>query len=142
MTDDRKALVDFTDRFGGLAGSAGNALAILGRADQIGDGTGEQWETPRRWRRARRRSWRARLDRHPLVGLLAESAAHLRARDTQNLVALAALDGATRGSVLGTYPELLLSVDSAVSVQDRQRLIALLGRFPASRVSSRPSTRV
>ena len=90
MSDDRSALAEFGERFGGLSGSAGNALGIIGRADQIGDGRGNPWVQAEQMAAARSEVLAGLVATvTPLVGLLAESAAHLRASDVAALGVLA-----------------------------------------------------
>ena len=129
LEDDRQALTEFKERFGGLRASAGNAIGVLSRADTIGNGLDDPWPEAELMA-ARQAQVLAGLVSSvvPVVGLLAESMSHFRTSDMANLLALARLDPVVREDLL-LDARILLAVDCDVPVEGRQRLISLLGRY-------------
>lgn len=129
--DDAEVLAAFRALVGDLTSSAVNAVAVLNKADQIGDGGPESWSTARKLAddfAAQLRSTVATMV--PLVGLLAETAdaGGLTERDAANLVRLAELPPAERIALL-LSADRFVGVPAPVPPEDRERLIDRLDLY-------------
>jgi hypothetical protein len=133
MEDELLTLRGFTgseQRRGGEAGPAG-ALGVLGRADQLGDGSGSPWELALEL--ASHYSTLFRDDVAavvPVMGLIAETAetAGLTERDSKQLQRLAEMDHKPFDRLLWSVDR-FIEGDAPVSSGDRERLLELLDLY-------------
>ena len=129
MADDRQALADFRERFGGLGASAGNAMGVLSRADQLGGGD-DPWPTAVAMAERQAQALAGLVSTVvPVVGLLGESSSHFRASDMANLLVLAELDPVVRDDICLDERLLVGLEDCDVPIEARRRLYRLLQRF-------------
>lgn len=135
---DVAALKDFSSLTGGTRAVATNAVAVLSRADQIGDLDGDDpYQAANRIaaRLARQEELRTRVSTVvPVIGLLAETAGTgLHQRDVENLKTLAQLDRSSRVMMMYSADQ-FLNFDSAVAPADRRRLLGLLDLYGLQRL--------
>lgn len=113
---------------GACAGRPPRAVAVLGRADQLGDGSGSPWTIA-----LELASYYSSLFREdvaavvPVMGLIAETAeaAGLTERDAKQLLRLAEMDEKSFGKLLWSVDRFVAG-DVPVSREDRRRLLELL----------------
>ncbi|MGH9002721.1 MAG: dynamin family protein, partial [Acidimicrobiia bacterium] len=126
--DEARVLTAFRALVGDLTSSAVNAVAVLNKADQIGDGGPEAWPAAQRLAdefAGQLRSLVAAVV--PLVGLLAETAdaGGLTERDVADLSRLAELPPAARSALL-LSADRFVSAPAPVPGEARARLLERL----------------
>jgi hypothetical protein len=135
MEDELATLQLFHSASADAAGSAANAVGLLSRADQIGDGSKDPWQVA------------IELAGHfagvfkkevatvvPVVGLLAEAAeaATLTESDVEALKALLTLDASALRR-LSWSADRFIEADAPVSREQRERLLTHLDMYGVSR---------
>lgn len=132
MEDELATLRGFTSSEGGVdEGGPPSAVGVLGRADQLGDGSGSPWTVA-----LELANYYSRLFRDdvaavvPVMGLIAETAetAGLTERDAQQLLRLAELDEKAFGRLLWSVDRFVAD-DAPVSSKDRERLLEMLDLY-------------
>lgn len=111
--------------------SAARTLGVLGRADQLGDGTGDPWQVAVELAGQYAGLLQDQLSEVvPVIGLLAETteAASLTERDAQTLARLAELSPAELTKLTWTADR-FRSAESAVPAAERVRLLDLLALY-------------
>lgn len=111
--------------------SAANAVGVLAKADQLGDGTRDPWGVALELAGQYAGKFRDEVATVvPVIGLIAESAeaALLTERDVRNLAALAALEPKAFERLLWSADR-FVSSDAPVSSADRERLLEMLDLY-------------
>ncbi|WP_438388854.1 dynamin family protein [Actinopolyspora saharensis] len=131
--DDRQALSTFKAATGSRPSGPVNALGVLNKADAIdpdsvSGGAGEPWTAARALAVEQERQLKPRVaEVLPLIGLLAETSesGEFTSSDAEALHRLAALDGATRETML-ISADLFTEWECEVPADTRARLLELL----------------
>jgi hypothetical protein len=136
MADELQTLQLFTHDGEGGASSA-NAVGVLSRADQLGDGTRDSWtvavELADKFAGAFRNEVATVV---PVIGLIAETAeaALLTEPDAMRLGRLATLDAKQRERMLWSADRFTAS-ESELATDERERLLALLDLYGVTRAT-------
>lgn len=131
--DDIEVIRAFRARYESLEHAVDNAVGVLSRADQLG-GEGDPWEHATRRAEALGNQLSDFLATViPAVGLLAESADHVRESDAAVLRELAAAIPAAERQWTLVDAEAFLEADLSVARPARQRLVGLLGLYGLAR---------
>ena len=132
MEDELATLRGFTGSEGGAdEGGPPSAVGVLGRADQLGDGSGSPWAVALDLASHYSRLFRDEVAAVvPVMGLIAETVetAGLTERDAQQLLRLAELDEKSFSKLLWSVDR-FAGGDAPVSSADRQRLLELLDLY-------------
>jgi hypothetical protein len=127
--EDEDALRGFQQAYGDISSSPTNAVGVLSRADQMGGD--DAWATASAVASGLTNSLAPVVSTVlPVMGLLAETGESeaFTERDAENLRALAAAPSGDRDLML-LSADGFLAQDSAVPIDDRDRLLALLDLF-------------
>jgi hypothetical protein len=135
MADELETLRLFQDPDGDGRGSAANAVGVLGRADQLGDGSRDSWEVAVELAGRYAGSFRNEVATVvPVAGLIAEAAeaALLTERDVTSVKQLAALEPKVFDRLMWS-PDRFISADlEQPPVEARERLLSLLDLYGIS----------
>ena len=135
--NDREALKSLRSTATDAGVTAINAIGVLSRIDQLGQGVGDPWPEARRQaaRYGHSPGFTALLGEVvPVLGLLAETAAGSRftEADMLPLRALAAADQGVLDDALYSADDFLENAKLPIVTEDRQRLISLFGIYGIS----------
>jgi hypothetical protein len=131
MADELETLQLFKGGDGETESSAANAVGVLSRADQLGDGTRDSWEVAVELAGRYAGTFRNELATVvPVAGLVAEAAeaALLTERDVRELSRLAQLDSKVLSRMLWSADR-FSSTDAPVPAETRERLLELLDLY-------------
>lgn len=121
----------------GGGGSAANAVGVLSRADQLGDGSRDSWSVALELASKFAGTFRNEVATVvPVIGLIAETAeaALLTEPDAMRLERLAALEPKHRARMLWSADRFTTS-ESSLSSEERERLLALLDLYGVVRAT-------
>lgn len=132
MADELETLKLFQDPDGTGTAGATSAVGVLGRADQLGDGTRDSWEIALELAGRYAGAFSAQVATVvPVAGLIAETAeaALLTERDAGTVVALAALEPKVFERLLWSADRFVGAEVPAVPPAERERLLQLLDLY-------------
>jgi hypothetical protein len=132
MADELETLKLFQDPEGDGQGSAANAVGVLGRADQLSDGTRDSWEVAVELAGRYAGTFSGEVATVvPVAGLIAETAeaALLTERDVATLRALVALDPKAFDRLLWSADRFVSADVAGVPSDARERLLNLLDLY-------------
>jgi hypothetical protein len=135
MADELETLRLFQDPDGDGRGSAANAVGVLGRADQLGDGTRDSWEVAVELAGRYAGNFRNEVATVvPVAGLLAETAeaALLTERDVASVKLLAQLEPKAFERLLWSADRFLAAEIPEVPAEARERLLGMLDVYGIS----------
>ena len=132
MQDEMEALQMFRAASGNdPSRSAGSAVGVLSKADQLGDGTRDPWNVAVELAGVYAGKFRNEVATVvPVIGLVAEAseAATLTELDTKHLGALAAMDESAFSKLLWSTDR-FVSADAPVPSETRERLLGMLDLY-------------
>ena len=134
MADELETLQMFQTEGDGSSSSA-NAVGVLSRADQLGDGTRDSWSVAVELASKFAGTFRKEVATVvPVIGLIAETAeaALLTEPDAMRLSRLAGLDPKARARMLWSADRFTTS-EAPLSSEERERLLALLDLYGVTR---------
>jgi hypothetical protein len=135
MADELKTLKLFQDPDGDGQPSAANAVGVLGRADQLSDGTRDSWEVAVELAGRYAGSFNGEVATVvPVAGLMAETAeaALLTERDAGTLAALVEMDPKAFDRLLWSADRFISADVATVPQEQRERLLSLLDLYGIS----------
>jgi Dynamin family len=135
MADEFKTLKLFQDPDGDGQASAANAVGVLGRADQLSDGTRDSWEVAVELAGRYAGTFGGEVATVvPVAGLIAETAeaALLTERDVGTLRALVELDPKAFDRLLWSADRFVSAEVPGASAETRERLLGMLDLYGIS----------